>query len=438
MTLPPLSRDQQTMIDFALDRKGSAWFAPPGFGKTRSWLEVIDQTPGRTLVIAPKLVCLNTWPREHKKWGYDSQFSMRFLHGRDRHLRRLPDVSLINYEAVPWLAEELRGCRQFPFEFVVYDELSKMKNPESKRFQAWEGVVDRFKYRSGGTGTPVGAHLRDLWGEMYVCDLGETLGENRDRFMGYYFHHNAYTNAYEAYSDAETEILERIKPNAISFDINDLDLPPLSHHPVWLDLPDEAREYYEMMHSASFVEELDVSACNAAVRSGKLRQLASGGVIDDQGGRKYLHDAKSERLAGIADELQGEPMMIFFEYLSDYVSICRTLKREVPALHGATTMKQANRYIEQWNRGELPFLALHSRSGSHGLNLQGSGRVIVFYTCPWSGELLHQGIGRLWRQGQTNKVLVYYLGIRGTIDETVLARVNERMSTNQRVIQALL
>jgi SNF2 family DNA or RNA helicase len=321
-----------------------------------------------------------------------------------------------------------------------------MKNVGSKRFQAWHTVMDRFKYSQGGTDTPVGAHLRDLFGEVWACDLGETLGydnmpkveDQYDRFLREYFHHDEYTQQYEAWSDSEAKLFAKLRDVAISFNINDLDMPELSHHPVWLELPDEVRKYYVQLQTSMVAEEIDVSACNAAVRSGKLRQLARGGVLDDTKERKYLHSAKAERLKEIIDEYQGEPVMVFFEFVSDYVSICRTLGYEVPALHGRTTTKQANKHITDWNKGRLDVLALHPRSASYGLNLQDSGSVIVFYSCPWSFEMVNQGIARIWRQGQKNKVLVYYLGITDTVDEEVLRRVQSRESTHNRIMEALL
>ena len=438
MALPPFNKMQQEAIDFCLDRYFSGWFMPPGMGKTRAWLQVIKATRGRTLVVAPKLVCMNTWPAERRKWGYDSAFSMRFLHGRDRHLRKLPDVSLINYEALPWLVEEARAAREFPFESVIFDEVSRIKNPESKRFQAFERIMGRFKFRNGGTGTPVGAHLKDLYGEMFMIDGGLSLGNDFERFKREHFYENEYTQRLEPYHDAEEMILRKLRPQAVSFDINDLDMPPLVHIPEWLQLPAGARQYYEEMHANSFVEDLDVSAVNAAVRSGKLRQLASGGVIDDTGERRYLHDVKSERLKEIIEELQGQPVLIFFEFLSDYAAICRALKQDVPALYGGTKTRDANRLITDWNAGRLPFFALHPRSAAYGLNLQDSGRVLVWYSLPWSYEMVNQGIARLWRQGQKNRVLTYYLLVNDTIDCTVYDRVQEREGTHYRIMKGLM
>jgi SNF2 family DNA or RNA helicase len=428
---------QERAIDFAMDKRGCAWFMPPGMGKTRAYCELINETKGRTLVIAPKLVCINVWPREIEKWGF--QFSHRFLHGRWKTLSgTLPDVSLINYEALPWLAEQLSYMREMPFEFVVYDELSKMKNPESKRAEAWQPLVSQFDYRLGGTGTPVGAHLKDLFGEMLAVDNGRSLGTDYRKFLRQYFDEDEYTMEITPWSETEGELMKKIAPRAISFDINDLDMPPLKHTPIYMELPDSVRRHYEEMHELSAVDELDLTAVNAAVRSGKLRQIASGGVIDDHKDRKYLHAAKAERLKEIIDEFQGEPIMVFFEFLSDYESICRVMKYEVPALYGRTSAKAANKIINDWNAGRLPLVALHPRSAAYGVNMQDSGRVVVWYTLPWSYELINQGIARVWRQGQRNKVLSYSLIVNDTVDETVYERVTAREQTHKRVMEALL
>lgn len=432
----PLSKNQNRAIDFSMERKGSAWFMPPGMGKTRSWLETIGERQGRTLVIAPKLVCMDTWPRENRKWGFN--YPMRFLHGRERHLRGKELVSLINYEAIPWLVEKVRDGRKMPWEYVIFDELSKMKNTEAKRCVEWDSIAGRFPLKSGGTGTPVGAHLKDLFGEMYAVDGGRSLGTDFTRFKREHFYECEYSRKLEAYHDAEKLILDKIAPRAIAFDINDLDMPPIKHIPHYLKLPADVREYYEAMHDDSVVEDLELYAVNAAVRSGKLRQMASGGVLDTNKTLRRLHSTKAEHLKEIMEEHDGRPVMVFFEFRSDYESICRVLGYEVPALHGRTRAKDAVKWVRQWNEGKLPVLGMHPRSAAYGLNLQDSGNVIVWYTVPWSFEMLNQGTMRLWRQGQQNKVLCYYLIVEKTVDEDVYERVEERAATHDRVMEGLL
>jgi Helicase conserved C-terminal domain/SNF2-related domain len=444
--VPPMSKGQDFMIDFALDTPGCAWFAPPGFGKTRAAMEVIASTEGRTLVVAPKLVCLDTWPRENEKWGYG--FHLRFLHGKQRHLRGRERVSLINYEALPWLAEMILRHPGCPWEMVIFDELSKMKGYETARVQDFLKVLPRFKYRLGMTGTPVGVHLKDLFSEMLVCDGGHCLGDDHSQFMRRYFRVNPYSHKIEPYSDTEQLLIEAIKPRAVSFDINDLDLPPLNHLPTRLELPEDARIDYEQMQKDFVLEKegddgaaIEVYAANAAVKSSKLRQMTGGGVIDVRGDRHALHDAKAEALKQILDEHDGRPVMVFFQFASDYHAICRMLKREpgqVPALFGGTKAADVPKIIKRWNAGKIPVLCLHPRSASYGINLQDSGNVVVWYTLDWSIEMVLQGIGRLWRQGQKQKVLCYYLLVADTEDEVVFERVTERKGLHDRVMDALL
>src|SRR5258705_13909772 len=96
---------------------------------------------------------------------------------------------------------------------------------------------------------------------------------------------------------------------------------------------------------------------NAAVRSGKKRQLASGTVINDRKEKVYLHDAKAERLGQIVGELQGQPVMIFFEFIYDYEGICRPL-RPVPPLYGGTKPPGGGGVHYPWKAGKPPHLAL--------------------------------------------------------------------------------
>lgn len=431
-----LSKNQKAAIDFHWENGNVAHFMPPGMGKTRTWLDIIHRTGDEALIFAPKLVCADTWPRENKKWGYD--LPMRFLSGsREKHFRGREQISLVNPENAQWAVEKLKEERKSRYKLLILDELSKWKNPASKRSEALQKIGSRFDYRIGGTGTPVGAHLHDLFGEILILDDGRALGTDQERFLRRYFNHDQYTQQLTPYSDSEQEIMDRLRDTAIAFDINDLDMPPLQHIPHYLDMPDEARRAYEDMHAESAVEELDLYAVNAAVRSGKLRQMASGGVVDMHGGRKYLHAAKAEHLRDILEENDGRPVLVFFEFVSDYVTICETLGYAVPVLYGKTKQKDAKKWLHQWNTGRLPVFALHPRSAAYGLNMQDSGNIVVWYTVPWSYEMINQGIARLWRQGQRNKVKSYYLLVEETEDERVFARTEERKAMHDRIMEGL-
>ena len=76
--------------------------------------------------------------------------------------------------------------------------------------------------------------------------------------------------------------------------------------------------------------------------------------------------------------------------------------------------------VKPWNKGKIPILAMHPKSGGHGLNLQVGGHIIVWYDIPWSLELYKQFIGRLARQGQKHRVTVFSIVCADTLDEVVV------------------
>lgn len=425
---------QNDAIDFILDRSGANAFMEPGLGKTLISLETMANTEGPHLVIAPLLVAKNTWPHENKKWGYD--FDMRVLHGKHKHLDTIPDISVINYEGMLWLRDELRG-RENPFRNVVYDEISKMKSPGTRRFKNWRAQAMKFQTRLGLTGTPVGNHLLDLWGQMYCIDGGASLGRSIERYQRDFFRQVTMgrdgAKVWRPFQGVEDEIIDLIKPYARSWTTDLLDMPSLTYIDHTLALPRDAVQMYEEMKVESTLTDHDMIAVNSGVRSGKLRQMASGAVYDPDGNIVKIHREKEKRLKELLEELQGAPLLIVFEFDHDFDAITRAVgNRPFGVLHGATTERQAQSFISRWNEGELSALAIHPKSASYGLNLQGSANQMCFYTMPWSFELARQCLGRLWRQGQEKPVIVHSLLVERTKDfevRTSLERKNELHET---------
>ena len=80
---------------------------------------------------------------------------------------------------------------------------------------------------------------------------------------------------------------------------------------------------------------------------------------------------------------------------------------------------------------------VHPASVSHGLNLQGGGDYLLFYSLPFSLDQYIQLIGRLWRQGQKNTVTVDHLVIKGSKDADIYKVLAERFKTQEDVLNYL-
>ena len=133
---------QKQCVNHQCSHAGSAIWLDPGLGKT-----VITQTAAAhllqtqflrgVLIIAPIRVCRLVWRQEAVKWSHTQHLRFSMLLGsrdlRNRALLQDADIYLINYENLEWLAEVLHTYfiskgRPIPFDGVVFDESSKLKN----------------------------------------------------------------------------------------------------------------------------------------------------------------------------------------------------------------------------------------------------------------------------------------------------------------------
>lgn len=424
MTLPDFTPAQQRALAFLQGEWGCNLFARPGTGKTRVALEWIRRRRGRTLVVAPLFPATTVWPAENRKWGYN--LDMRVLHGKGKKIGN-EAVTVINYEGLPWL--KLHGLKSYTN--VVYDEIHYFKNPGSKRFRTWREPARHFHRRLGLTGTPVGNNLRDLWGEMFMIDYGESLGTVLHGPHGYlrrYFDPHPYIRGvWLPKEDSAPQIFNAIRRRVVTMDYVKGDLPELRHNVIPIELPAKARAWYTTMQKTYCEQELSVSAANAGVLSQKLRQIAAGAVYDDDGAVRPVHTAKQRALQALLQELQGAPLLVFTQFAHDIDAIRALLGAGVPVVDGHTSTAMMVKRVEQWNRRELPVLVAHPAKLGVGGNMQAGGSNVCFYTLPWSLGDAEQAIGRVWRQGQTAGVcIVHYLSCVATKDEAVAAAIHAK------------
>ena len=80
---------------------------------------------------------------------------------------------------------------------------------------------------------------------------------------------------------------------------------------------------------------------------------------------------------------------------------------------------------------------IHPASAGHGLNLQSGGSTLVWFGITWSLELYQQTVARLWRQGQKHTVVIQHIITKNTIDENILAALENKEHTQTALIEAV-
>jgi SNF2 family DNA or RNA helicase len=182
-------------VRFGVERAAAGFFLDPGLGKTSITLAVFDvlrqqKLTRGVLVIAPLRVAYLVWPREVAKWKDFAHLRVSVLHGPKKAaaLRRPADVYVINPEGLEWLFGAL-GPRTdtWPFDMLVIDESTKFKNTQTVRFKVLRAQLHRFRRRYILTGTPAPNGLIDLFGQIFVLDLGRALGQYVTHYRNAFF-----------------------------------------------------------------------------------------------------------------------------------------------------------------------------------------------------------------------------------------------------------
>jgi SNF2 family DNA or RNA helicase len=203
--------------------------------------------------------------------------------------------------------------------------------------------------------------------------------------------------------------------------------------PVVLD--DKAQEKYNELERNMLLE-IDgetIDAGSAAVLTNKLLQLCNGAAYDENKGVVEIHDCKIEALLELVEGLNGQPALVFYNFKHDLMRIHKALDSSglrIKELKG-------NEEQDAWNHKEVDILLAHPASCAYGLNLQQGGNHIIWFGLNWSLELYQQANARLHRQGQTQKVIVHHLAVKGGVDEDVMAAIEEKGATQDRLMLAL-
>ena len=433
---------QDYATQFVLEHPYCGLILDMGLGKsvitlTALWNLILDSFDlGRVLVIAPKRVAQDTWPREIQKWEHLHGLSFSLVMGSEKArraaLQKRAFLFIINRENVAWLVNETR----WNFDAVVIDELSSFKSSKADRFKALKRVRPLCKRVIGLTGTPAPNTLIDLWSQIYLLDMGQRLGRFvggfRERFFVPDRRNREIVYSYKPREGAEEKIYELIGDICISMKATDhLKMPELISSRIEVQMNPKEKKLYETLKRDMVLKLRDgeIDAVNAAALSGKLLQMANGAVYDTEGRTLRIHDRKLDALADLIEAANGKPLLVAYWYKHDLERIQERF--EVRVIDSAQD-------IADWNAGKIPVALIHPASAGHGLNLQEGGSTVVWYGLTWSLELYQQLNARLWRQGQQSKtVVVQHIVTIETHDEDVMRALERKDMGQAALIEAV-
>lgn len=455
----------------------------------------------RPLVLAPLRVAQNTWPNERFEWEHLQHVEMvewggapedwpdslwktsRLLYGQrlwiEQRLPKVVDVRkrrvmedkgnailseerrvnkliqktlppegwhVTSFENTEWLTD-LYAPGESPFDMWIIDETGRIaRNPKSPRYKALKKHAPLAKIRHGLNATPAPEGCEDLFGQVQLIAgkrlWGSSFYQWRQKFftpadyMGYSW--RLQLGAFELLMADLNGLAFRVPPEALKYQKN------ITHRQIVVDLPPKAREAYDAMEKEMAVEiepGMDLVAMSEATASQKLRQICQGYLyeVDEKTGRRivhHLHDEKTKALAELFDSMDREPLLVCYQFDEDLENIRKVFKN-VPYLGQGVSAAKASEHIERWNKRELPILAMHPNSASHGLNLQYGGHNISWLALPWGLDPYKQSNERIDRRGQEHLCYGHHIVVRNSKDDQVSEALIDKNAEQERIIAAI-
>jgi SNF2 family DNA or RNA helicase len=417
----------------------------PGTGKTL--VQIMDFVARRrkrgkcALIIATKSLLTSAWQADFNKFAPDMVVSVATATNRAKAFATTADVYVTNHDAAVWLAQQPASFFD-KFDTIVVDESTAFKHHTSARSKAIAKIVKYFKYRRLLTGTPNSNGVCDLWHQLYLLDDGQRLGKS---FYGF---RNAACQPIQVgpasnmikwidRESIELTIAAMIRGITIRHRFEDcVDIPPNHMYARSFMLSKAHLKAYAEMRDDKLVQlkKTTVTAINAAAVAGKLLQISSGAVYDDNEGYSLI---ASERYELILDLVEERPhSIVFFNWKHQRDELTReATKRKITfaVYDGATSDRDRTAIVKGYQAGKYQVLFAHPQSAGHGLTLT-RGTATIWASPTYNLEHFLQGLKRIHRIGQDQKTETIVIVAEGTIDEAVWQALQDK---NVKLIELL-
>jgi SNF2 family DNA or RNA helicase len=441
---------QQKAVNFQCTHPHSMLWLDMGLGKTVITLTSLahlirTQFLKGVIIVAPIRVIRLVWRQEAVKWEHTKHLRFSMITGtkdqRTRALLRPADVYMINYENLGWLSETLQTYfvkkeRPMPFNGIIWDEISKMKNSATNRVKAFRKIADKFDWATGLTGTPASNGYKDLHGQFLVVDRGERLGTSKTAFRTR-FYKKAGPYKEVPYEDTEDTIKKLIGDITLEMSAEDYNpLPDLMVNNIEIEMPDDLRTKYDKMEKEFFLvldSGKEVEAFNQASLTNKCLQFSNGAMYPVAGMPLWepVHDLKLDALEDIIDEAQGSPILCAYAYRSDAARIMKKFEHLDPInLTECKSEASLTNAMHRWKTGDCQLMIGHPASMGHGIDgLQKNGHILVWYGLNWSLDLYEQFNARVRRQGQGVPVICHRIMCKDTLDQAQGMALDDKATT---------
>ena len=408
----------------------------------------------RVLVVAPTSVC-SVWPHDLNQFATFPWEARVLLGDKKKRLKALNElenwpfkalrIAVINYESThrEGIFEALAAYKP---DLIVCDESQRIKNPSAAQSKALHKLGDAAPFRMILSGTPVQNNAVDLYSQYRFLDpavYGANFYAFKNRYciMGGYGQHQivGYRNMDELV-EKEHSVAYRVTKEEC------LDLPQQTFINRYVQFTDAEQAIYEQLRKSSFLEletGENVTATTILTMYLRLMQLTGGFLTADESTRpKQGNTAKLDALADIVDDYvvdAGKKLVIFARFRAEIAAIenlLRLRKIQYGSIYGDVPMEERGKIVEdfQTNPDTKVFVAQIQTAGL-GITLHAASTA-VFYSYDYNYANYAQALARIHRIGQRLPVTYIHLVVDGSIDEKILAALENKEDMAKTVVDS--
>lgn len=408
----------------------------------------------RVLVVAPTSVC-SVWPHDLNQFATFPWEARVLLGDKKKRLKALNElenwpfkalrIAVINYESThrDGIFEALAAYKP---DLIVCDESQRIKNPSAAQSKALHELGDAAPFRMILSGTPVQNNAVDLYSQYRFLDpavYGANFYAFKNRYciMGGYGQHQivGYRNMDELV-EKEHSVAYRVTKEEC------LDLPQQTFINRYVQFTDAEQAIYEQLRKSSFLEletGENVTATTILTMYLRLMQLTGGFLTADESTRpKQVNTAKLDALADIVDDYvvdAGKKLVIFARFRAEIAAIenlLRLRKIQYGSIYGDVPMEERGKIVEdfQTNPDTKVFVAQIQTAGL-GITLHAASTA-VFYSYDYNYANYAQALARIHRIGQRLPVTYIHLVVDGSIDEKILAALENKEDMAKTVVDS--
>lgn len=452
---------QRTAVNVMTTMPGALEYDDMGLGKTVTTLTTVgfnDAFP--CLIICPKFA-FAVWQEEIAKWlNLDSVLYTGKPKEREKCWAEFINSGckclITNYAMLEEIAlrsgVKLRSTRtsikepgNFKWGAIIWDEahMGGLFNHKSKSYKVSLKLAKLIPYRYVLTGTPFRQGCVDFYGPLSLVDY--------HRFDSYWKFVNRYCVITETMFGKEIErtpkdipafrsmirqyMIRRVKDEVLT------ELPGKQRQPLFVEMNKEQQKLYNELTNElmAFVPESDdiIITPNQLSLITRQRQILACpqelGLKNRGAGIDIIMEHSHLKL----DE--GEPVVVFTPFRTAIDHLERAFKEEYPGIHvykiqGKMT---AQEFGDAWQgfqkdpcKLKVLLCVIKSSASFHATVAD----TAYFLGYEWDFNLNEQAEDRLNRMGQKNFVNVYYVMHKGTVDDNVAGKLNDKKWASNWVV----